>query len=106
LAGGRSWGFEKMEHVFGCLLGMTFGGERGKWGSLFGEEIDSENVAFGRCIRETALVASAMFRRGTNVPTDLAMLAKCGTRFGTDVGHNSGARRSNWRSIEVAVAKE
>jgi hypothetical protein len=95
-----------MEHVFGCLLEMIFGGERGKW-SLFGEEIDSaEHVAFGHCIREIALVASTMFRRGTNIPTDLAMLAKCGTRFGTNVGHNFGSRRSNWRSIEIVVAKE
>jgi hypothetical protein len=93
-----------MEHIFGCLLEIIFGGERGEW-SLFGEEIDSEHVAFGHCIRKIAFVASIMFRRGTNIPTNLAMLAKCSTRFGTDVGHNFGARRSNWRSIEIVVTK-
>jgi hypothetical protein len=74
---------------------------------FFGEEVHSENVTFGHIVREVAFVASIMFRGGSNVPTDLAMLAKCSTSFGTNVGHNfDGARRSDWCSIEILVAKE
>jgi hypothetical protein len=74
---------------------------------IFGEESHhSENVTFGHSVREIAFVASATFRGGSNAPTDLTMLAKCSASFGTNVGHNFGARRSNQCSIEIAVAKE
>jgi hypothetical protein len=87
------------------LLEIIFRRERGKW-NFFGEEVHSENVTLGHGVREIAFVASVMFRGGSNIPTDLTMLATRSTRVGTNVGHNFGARRSNWRSIEIVVTEE
>ncbi len=93
-----------MKHILCGLLEIVSVVDFGR-GNFFREEIDSENVTFFHGIGEVTLVAAIVLKRGSDVPANFAMLAKCSTRFGTDVGHNFGARRSNWRSIEIVVTK-
>ncbi len=102
---GRRRSLEKMKHVFGSLLEIILGGE-GRKGNFFREEINSEYVTFRHGIGKVALVAPIVFKRGPNVPANLAVLTECGTRSSTDVGDNSGAKRSNGCSIEIVVAEE
>jgi hypothetical protein len=94
-----------MKHIFSSLLEIIFGSELGER-NFFREEIDSENVTFGHSIREVALVAPIVFRRGTNIPTNLAVLAKGSTRVSTSVSDDFGAKGSNGSAIEIVVAKE
>jgi hypothetical protein len=47
-----------------------------------------------------------MFRRGTDVPTNFAVLTKGGARFGGNVGHNFGTQRGDGDSIEIVISEE
>ena len=64
-----------MEHVFGRLLEVSGTGENGK-GNFFWEEIDLEDITFLHCVLKVAAIAAVVFRGGTNVPADFAVLTK------------------------------
>jgi hypothetical protein len=101
----RRWSFEKMKHIFSGLLEIIFGSELWER-NFFREETDSENVTFGHSIWEVALVAPIVFRRGADIPTNLAVLAERSARFSTNVSDYFGAKGNNRSSIEIIVAKE
>ena len=94
-----------MKHVFSCLLQVIDRGE-GRKSDLFGKEIYCECVAFLHGVLKITLVASVMFRRGTDVPTNFAMLTKGGAGFGGNVSHNFGTQRGDGDAIEIVIPVE
>ena len=84
---------------------ISLGSEFGK-GDFFREEVNSENITFFHRIGKVTLVASIVFWRWANVPTNLAVLTKGGTGLGSHMCNYFGARRCDGYSIEIVVAKE
>ena len=72
----------------------------------FREEVNIQDVTFSHGAGNITLIASVMFGRRTNVPTDLAMFTKGCTSVGASMSHNFGARQSNGCMIEIKVAKK
>ena len=54
---------------------------------------------------EVAAITAIVFGRGTNVPTNFAMLTKGASGGGGDVGNNFGAWRSQGSAIVVELSK-
>ena len=94
-----------MKHILCGLLKIIRWSECGK-SDFFGEEVDSENVMFFHGIGEVTFVAAIVLKGGSYVPSDFAVLAKCGAGFRSDMRDNFSARRSNRHSIEIIVAKK
>ena len=58
---GRNRGPKEVQHVFSCLLEISFRSEGGE-GNFFKKEIDGENITFHHGVGEIALVTAIMFR--------------------------------------------
>ena len=71
----NEWVLEKMKHIFSSLLQVCGVGEGGKR-SFFWEKVHFEHIAFLHRVWEVAAIAAIVFERGTNVPTNFAVLSK------------------------------
>ena len=94
-----------MEHILSCLFEVVLRGDTRERNFLW-EKIDLEDIALTHGIGEVTLVAAIVFRRGTNIPSDLAVLTEGGATVRSNVGDDSGAKDSNGSAVEVVVAKE
>ena len=79
-------------------------GELGE-GDFLWEEINLEDVAFCHGVGEVTLPAAVVFKRWTDVPTDLAVFAEGRARFGGRVGDDSGAGRGERGAIKIKLTE-
>ena len=67
-------------------------------------EIDFENIAFVESrVGKVALPATIVFKRGTNVPANFAMLAERGASVSRSVGDDLGAHHGSERGSPVEI---
>ena len=57
-------------------------------------------------VGKIALPTTIMFERGTNIPTDFAMLAEGGASVSRSVGDDLRAHWSKWSPVEIEVSKK
>ena len=95
---------EQVKHVFSSLLEIVSCGDFGKR-YFFREKIDGEDVTLLHCVGEVAFVAPVVLGRWSDVPTNLAVLAKSGASFSSNMGNDFCARRSKRNAIKIVVSK-
>jgi hypothetical protein len=76
-----------MEHVFGGLLEICLSGESGE-GNFVGEKVDFQDITFVECVVKVTFPAAVMFKGGTNVPTNFAVLPEGSACISGDMGNN------------------
>lgn len=93
-----------MQHVLCCLLKVGSTCENGKR-NFFWDEIYFQDTLFLHGVGEVATVATIVFQRWTNVPTNFAVLSERGSGGSRDVGNNFCTRGSKGSAIVVELAK-
>ena len=93
-----------MEHVFGRLFEIIFLSDLAER-NFFWEEIDSsENITDTHRVGEIAFVATTVFERRSNAPTDFTVLTEGSSRIGRNVSNNFGTERSKRAPIKIVIA--